>query len=705
MSMKRILRGFFEKPETTDDHVESGPAKKPKIEMPDDFEDEQDFLRHMRTEFYEDIQYDRLNREAAIEDLRFFVGDQWDDFVRQRREAARKPVITVNRLPAFISQIVGARRQSETAIKVVPDDGGSKDKARVREDLIRNIQKESRADIAYDSALQNSASCGIGNFKLDLDYESDDVFHQKIDIVPAHDALSVVWDRMLMDPTGRDAGHVFDVDTMNKSQFFKKWPWATPADIVVDVTLRGDLRMNGWIAIDDVRVVKYWRIRTRARTLALLQDGRVVDLTDITDNNRRDYDQAKALDMISRVATRDDGTPIMREVDRKYAEMYICSGLDVLEGPYRLDISRVPVFRVPGWEVCIGEWKHRWGQIRFMKDPQRLHNFWRSVWAERLMQTPRAVWLARADSVLGREKDFRNNHLSDDPLLIYNDEVDPAAAPKRLEPAQLEPAFAEMAEVASQDMKDVSNQHEANLGMPSNEVSGAAITARQRVSDTGTVIYHDNLALAIEECGRTVNELIPTVYDTPRVVKTLGEDATTVNQVAINQVGKPETDITEGKYSVTVKTGPSYATKRIEAADNMMNLINAMPQVAALVADLIVEAQDWPMAQEIARRLRMALPPGILDQKDMTDEEKQRFAQAQQGAQQQQEMQWRMALATYLKTSSESALNNARAANFATEAHLAPVKVQTDQFEAQSAAASRQARDGFEAIKVADGKQ
>jgi hypothetical protein len=49
---------------------------------------------------------------------------------------------------------------------------------------------------------------------------------------------------------------------------------------------------------------------------------------------------------------------------------------------------------VPGWEITIGEWKHRFGLIRFLKDPMRLHNFWRSVWAEKLMQSPRAVWLA-----------------------------------------------------------------------------------------------------------------------------------------------------------------------------------------------------------------------------------------------------------------------------------------------------------------------
>jgi hypothetical protein len=52
--------------------------------------------------------------------------------------------------------------------------------ASVREGLIRNIQKESRADIAYDKALENQVITGIGNFGLELDYEDDDVFDQKI---------------------------------------------------------------------------------------------------------------------------------------------------------------------------------------------------------------------------------------------------------------------------------------------------------------------------------------------------------------------------------------------------------------------------------------------------------------------------------------------------------------------------------------------
>lgn len=698
--MHQIIKDFFARPESTELDSDDNAAR-PDIDLPDDFDDESSFLADMRKKFYDDIQYDRLNREAAIEDLRFMVGDQWDDYVRQRREAARKPVLTVNRLPAFVAQVVGSRKQNETTIKIAPDDGSSKSVALIREDLIRAIQKESRAIVAYDKAFETQTQCGIGNFALELDYANDDVFEQKINIEPRPDAMSVVWDRTISDSTGRDAGHVFDVDTMPHEEFKKRWPWATPADITVDVTLRGDLRMSGWISIDDVRVVKYWRMRSRKRTLALLDDQRVMDITDLTDPTHPTFNAEQARDILSRIQTRADGSPFMREVEKPYAEMYICSGLDVLEGPYRLDVSRVPMFRVPGWEVKIGEWKHRWGIIRFLKDPQRLHNFWRSVTAEKLGQSPRGVWMAAQSAVAGREQQWRESHLSDDPLLIWNDES--GSKPERVPPAQVEAALMQQAEFTNQDLKDVSNIHEANLGMPSNEVSGKAISARQRVSDTGSAIYHDNLKLAQEECGRTCNELLGSVYDTARVVKTVGEDSRE-NMVAINQVGKPETDITAGKYSVTATVGPNTETKRIEAAENMMALINAAPQVASLVADLIVEAQDWPKAQEIARRLRMALPPGMLNVNDMTPEEAQQYEAAQAGQQQSQQMQLAIANAEYLKTNSEVALNNSRAAKYISDAQMAPMKAQNELVDTASQVADRAARTHLETVRVADGK-
>jgi hypothetical protein len=296
---------------------------------------------------------------------------------------------------------------------------------------------------------------------------------------------------MSRDPTGRDATRCFEVFRYPRRRSSATIRGRTPADWTTAYSYLNDNTMNGWVTVDDVRMVAYWHMRTRPRVLALMQNGNTEDITD----------RAEDPEMLSQIVQREDGSPVVREVEMPYAQCYICSGTDILEGPYELPISRVPYFRVPGWEVSVGDWRHRWGLIRFLKDPQRLHNYWRSVIAERLMATPKATWLARAGTVAGREAAFRNSHLSDDPLLVYND--DSAEAPQRVEPAQIQQALIGEAELTSQDLKDISNIHEANLGMPSNEVSGAAIMARQRVSDTGTVIYHDNLNQAIEEAGRT----------------------------------------------------------------------------------------------------------------------------------------------------------------------------------------------------------
>lgn len=656
--------------------------RKPKFEVPKEFKDEQDFLDAMRQDYDDDLGSDKLNRDAAVEDLRFMAGDQWSDDVRLRRNAARKPTFTFNRLPAFVAQIVGHRLQNETTIKVVADEGADTTVAQVREDLLRNIQKVSKAEKAYDNALLNCVICGIGNFKIALDYRAPDVWEQDIVIKPITDALAVVWDRMSREPTGKDATHVFETFVVTKKQFKKDYPWAQTADWTTDFGWLNDTTMNGWVTVDDVRIVSYWRMCTEKRILALMTNGSTVDITD------RAQDPAT----LAEVLVGQDGNPVIREVDMPYAEQYVCAGKDILEGPYRLPISRVPIFRVPGWEVQVGAWRHRWGLVRFLKDPQRLHNYWRSIIGEKLLSTPRAVWLATQEAVTGRESAFRASHISDDPLLIWNGEG--GQEPHRVEPAQIQDALIGEAEMTNQDLKDISNIHEANLGMPSNEVSGAAIMARQRVSDTGTVIYHENLNDAIEECGRVCDELIPFTYDTPRVIKTLGSDGKDTAQVINDEFNPNSIDITAGRYLVSVTTGPSYATKRIETTAAMLATLQVAPQMFQYIADLWVENQDWPGAEEIARRLRLAMDPSMLDPDQVTPQQAQAAQAKAQGQQAQAAIAHQLQIGQLNKLQADAALSASRARNFMVEADLAvpKVNIQASNAAANAAKGETQAR-------------
>ena len=49
----------------------------------------------------------------------------------------------------------------------------------------------------------------------------------------------------------------------------------------------------------------------------MLDDGRVLDITDITDEKHPGFDLQKAQQILSSIATRADGSPIMREVERR----------------------------------------------------------------------------------------------------------------------------------------------------------------------------------------------------------------------------------------------------------------------------------------------------------------------------------------------------------------------------------------------------
>ncbi len=614
--------------ETNEDETRA-PFKEP--EAPSDFESTQTFLQYATALFDNALDYDKVNREQAIDDAKFMTGEQWDKSAKASRIGAKKPVLVFNHLPAFVGQIVGNRRLNETVIKIVPDDTGAKDVAKIREGLVRSIQKISRADLAYNKALENQVINGMGNFEVALEYASDDVFEQDIKIKAINNSFSVVWDPTVQDPTGEDAKYVFIVDTMPKVDFEDQWPKATAGDAGSDTRLLGYDLDSTWITEDHVRVVRMWRMRSHKRIVALLEpkegedEGQQVE--DVTDLEPDEYADRLVLDA--------NGIPVMREVDRKYAQLYTFTSMDILEGPYELPIPRVPVFAVPGWEINIGHYKSRFGLIRFLKDPQRLLNYWRSIIAEKLMMTPKANWVASIEAVEGREKQWQQSHLSDDPLLIYNGEA--GAAPTRVQAAQIEPALIEQSNSAAQALRDISNLHEASLGIQSNEVSGKAIIARQRVGEVGTVVYQDNLDLAIEAGGRVINALIPFVYDTARTIKILGEDGEEFTPIVINDsTDQQSVDITVGKYVVSSSTGPSYVTKRIEAQDGMLNMVNAMPETLAVAADKIVEAQDWPGAEEIARRLRLTLPPGMISEADLSPNQKKQAQLAAEVAAQEQ---------------------------------------------------------------------
>lgn len=567
--------------------------------VPEGFESADAFIQDMREQYQHDVDFDRINRYEAIDDLRFAAGEQWDPVVLLQRKSL--PCLVINTIPQFTAQLVGDWRESRKAIKIVPSNNEDTDVASVREDLVRNIEMQSRADRSYDQAFESMIQCGDAAFKVCVEYAKDDVFDQDIFIRPIEDAMAVVWDRFSVDPTGRDAQRVYVDDRIPKDEFTRKWPQAAGGANLLEVDKIDRVTMAGWMDEESYRVTEYWRIVERQKTLALFDNGKMYE---IDESNIDDITQA-------------NGAPVKtRLVWCRYAQMHYCTGWQILAGPFEYRLNRLPIVRMSGRVVNVAGRRVRYGLVRFMKDPARLKNFWRSIAAEQLGYAPKAQWLATQSAVEGRQEAFRKAHLTRDPLLIVNDEAVIGQNIQRIEPpAPQQAIFAEVS-MNTQDMKDVSGIQDASLGIRSNETSGKAIMSRQHEGDIASQTYYDNADAALLEAGDVINQLIPQIYDGTRVIRLIGADESIKFQRINDPMDPKAVDLGAGKFDVALTTGTSYTTRRVEAAQAMMDAIQVWPQLMQVAGDLVAKAQDWPGAEELAERLKKTIPPQLLDEQD-----------------------------------------------------------------------------------------
>lgn len=564
--------------------------------IPEGFKSQEEFLEDMREQYQADLDFDRINREEALDDKRFSAGEQWDPIVLEQRKGL--PCLVINSIPQFTAQLVGDWRESRKAIKVLPSNDEDVDIASVRGDLIRSIENQSRADRVYDGTFESLVQCGDGAFRVSVEYARDDVFDQDIFIRPIEDCHAVVWDRYSVDVTGRDAKRVFVDDRIPKKEFEAKWPGVTPEDLLTDDRF-SRYTLNGWVDDESYRVTEYWRMIERQRLLALFENGRIFEIN------------AENMDEIVEA----NGPPVRTRISWcSYAQMHLVTGFAILSGPYEYCLNRLPIIRMSGRVVNVGGRRVRYGLVRFMKDPVRLKNFWRSVNAEQLGYATKAQWIAPESAVEGREDKWRKSHLSRDPLLIYNDGAE--APPQRVDPPAPQSALINEANMNAQDMKDVTGIHDASLGVRSNETSGRAIQARQREGDIASLTFYDNGNASVLEGGDVINQLIPQIYDGTRVIRGIGEDQAQ-KFFRINDPMDPNAvDLSVGQFDVTLSTGTSYSTRRVEAAQALMDMVQVAPEVAQVAGDLIATNMDFPGADKLAKRLKKLVPPQYLEDDD-----------------------------------------------------------------------------------------
>lgn len=597
-------------------------SNSPKDKRTADQKRKEKILRRLVKRFERCVRWEADDRTAALEDRKFTGGDQWSSGDKKQREDDKRPCLTINKLPTFIHQITNDQRQNRPSINVSPvGDRGDVEAAKMYRGVIRYLERASNADIAYDTAYSDAVTSGKGYFRILTEREGPDTFNQTIVWRRIRNPFTVYLDPDHQEPDGADSKFGFITELVPKEEFEDQWPDAQ----VMPFVASGAGENKNWVDEANIRVVEYYEITNETKTLVALSNGWVGFKDDIAPETQRLIDAGEF--------------SIEKEGDSQVPKCtwYKATQVEILEETPWLG-KWIPIVKVIGGELDIeGKVKHS-GVVRHAKDAQRMVNYWTTSEAEQLALAPKAPFIMEEGQVEGHEGQWKQANVKAYPYLLYkavNISGKPAPPPQRQPPIGVPAGVVQAKQGAAQDMMATTGiRFDATLQERTVDESGRALREIRRSGDIGSFHYIDNLSRSLKHGGEIVVDLIPKIMDTKRIMTILREDDTE-EQVEVNpqspkavmEARHPETgkvkrifNPTVGKFGVTVTIGPSYATKRIEAAESMMDFARALPNAAQLIMDLIAKNQDWPGADEMARRLAKAIPAHLLtpEQKDMT---------------------------------------------------------------------------------------
>lgn len=557
-------------------------------------------------------------REHAREDLAFLAGDQWPDVVEAQRTADGRPCLTINQLPQFVRQVVNDERQNRPGITVQPvDDQADVATAEVIEGLIRQIQNASNADIAYDTAMESMAACGLGYLRVTTCYASPVSFDQEPRIERILNPLSVYLDPTSTDPTAADAEWGFVVQVLAKDVYEAQYG-ALPPDATSWETT-GD----AWMTPDTVRLAEYYWREWREVTLAKLQDGTVRPLQALP-----------------------EGAPVVATRQTRLPQVFwaIVNGYQVLQQTTWLGTS-IPIVQVTGEERLTRDGQVDYtGVVRHAKDSQYAYDLWASAEAEMIALAPKAPWVMGEGQQEGYEHLWATSNTRNHAYLLYKPvSLGGALLPPPQRQAVEPPvqAIAQARLLASQDLHTTTGIYSPQLGQQGPPGEAAATVQQQRQQgQMGNLHYLDNLRRSVRRVGQLLVELIPKLYDGQRTLRILGPDDT-LKQVIVGAsyvdplTGLPTLyDLQVGTYDVVVSAGANYQTKRQEAVAQLMGLTQAMPEVMANAVDILVANMDMPGGKALSERLQKLLPPALQEGKDGQPSQAQQIAGMQQAIQQ-----------------------------------------------------------------------
>lgn len=557
----------------------------------------------------------------------FLMGAQWNSSETRYYKNHNKVPLVINKLYAFVMQLIGEERQISPNLKVTPvnynpDDPAVSKTTNLIEDIIQSIAYNSKSNIVYQTAYKNQLELGYGAILVYTDYRNENSFDQEIKLMAVEEPQCCYFDPSSREMDKSDGEFCGMISFMSKEEFKKKYPDIDLSDIKNMAFYDKKDSFFHWIDENNVAIADHYQKNWNKKTICRLSDGSTVDKSDLETTLRKKAESLKImqqLEMLSQV----EGRPINltrgiekievvdeREVSYCSIKHYRLVRNHILEENDVAGKNLRLVF-VDGDSYFLDGQQYIRPFIEFAKDTQKFINYCATETMSYIRGGRKEKFLTTKTHLQGNEEAWRgidNDNLS----LPYN--PDPMAPPPSpISPLDIPQTLLQQYQRAENDLYTVLGRYEPAVGAKSREVSRVALDARIRQGNTTAFVYPDNLRRAQNQIGKIILDLLPTVYDTYRtiVVERQGQRKETIEINKTVDKNTIENKIERQDYEIEVVSGSSFATQKAEAYGQLMDLIARIPAFSGIIPDLAAENLELSNAPKIVERARKYLIPQI----------------------------------------------------------------------------------------------
>lgn len=574
--------------------------------------------------------YYSQNITRGQEDIRFIYETQYTNEEIADLGRLGKKVAQFNKVHPLVQERISEYRSATPSLSVFPKNWHvPEEKIELFQSLLTSILEDSRAPIIYQTAFEQEITRGYSAACVYTYYDDKDVFNQNIGLMSFQFPECTFFDPTAPDATKSEGDYCGYYVFISLDAFKQQYP-------DVEITPPPIAPINSfikWVTQEMVAICYYYEREYYDAKMYLIEGKEEEPDETIEENEYKErvenlkklleYADTEKLSLginspetiqrlIAAPSTLVKKTRTVKKSSIKAYKMVYNKILERTDWP----IDILPLVYFDGSSYYIDGQQKTQSAIYHLRDPQRLHNYAVCEQLTGMAAARKEQFLMHKEHLTGDDKVDQawRNPENQQGALLYSTPSNPRIppTPTRLDPIPLNPAFLQVYELSNMSLQQIAGTQRGmdsvSPGGGMGVESGYAVVRKQIKDNLNHYTYVDNANRAIEQIAKIILELIPKIYDSPRIVtlKTSNNAAKTINlneRVSSFETRNNVTDLS-GKLDVKIKLSAPTQLQKEMAINSLRQMVQTYPGMDKLVADLDASNIEIEQMAQLVRRIK-----------------------------------------------------------------------------------------------------